>query len=111
MAEHDRSSIAFGEPVQLIEEDGDLVDSGTVPVLGCGPVGLLLRGSEFHLAAPHGFGARTDGNPVGHPAQPARERVAGADRTRLAGQHQECGLERIVRIVRIGQQTAAGVLD
>ena len=44
MAEHDRSSIAFGEPVQLIEEDGNLVDSGTVPILGCGPVGLLLRG-------------------------------------------------------------------
>jgi len=33
VAEHDRSPVTLGEPVDLIKKDGDLVDPGAVRIL------------------------------------------------------------------------------
>ncbi len=102
VAEHERNPVALGEPVDLIQKDDDLVAPGAVRRFGSGPPDRKLRASAFHLAPPCGFDARADGDSIGDPAQPARERVTGADRARLPSQHQERGLECIIRIIRVG---------
>ena len=50
-------------------------------------------------------------NPCRDAVQPACDRIELANRPALFDQHQESGLERVVRIVRIAQNVAADAMD
>ncbi len=86
---HDRREIGLGD--RLAERKGHH---------GC------LR---LAAAPPPHLGTGLHRHAIGHAMQPAAQRVAGADRARLARQHQEGGLERVLDVGLVLQdRTASG---
>jgi hypothetical protein len=64
---------------------------------------------HLHLFRPSSCGRHADflSRPVGHAVEPAADRVTGRYRRRLADKHEEGGLEGILGVVQVRQETAA----
>jgi hypothetical protein len=52
-------------------------------------------------------GPRLAGGQVGDAVQPAAQRLAHRDRSRLAGEHEKGGLEGVLRVLLVAQDAAA----
>ncbi len=81
--------------------------------LGSRPVGgdKVELGRNLVLPPPYRTDPRPPCDAAGHPVQPGSDRVALADRPGPADQHQECGLERVLRLVGVAHQAPAHAQD
>ncbi len=110
--QHDRGAVPLGEPVHL-------GDQGVVVRLGLvrDRPGIRGRVPPLHhqdleaMASPDGVDAGTHRDPPRDPEQPFADRLAAPDRTRLADQDQERGLEGVVGVVRIAQDHLTDAQD
>ncbi len=108
VAEDHRQAVPIGQAVELLVDDRRKVGIGSVVggvEHGHGGPGLLA------MAPPPGAGGLLDRRAIGDAVQPAGQRVPGADRPRLAGQHQEGGLEGVLDVVLVPERGAAGGQD
>jgi hypothetical protein len=102
IAEHQRRPVTFGEPLQLLVEDGaGLAQGQRVAVVGS-HVDVL----EF-LVSPGRGGARPQCQVVRNLVKPAAEGGTVADGGGLAGQDEKRGLEDVLGILGLAQDAAA----
>ena len=103
VAEDDRQAEPIGEPLDLLVQDrAEIVGS---PGLDAPQPARGL----FDFAAAGGGGPGLERRPIRHPVQPGPHRIPAADRTRLAEQQHERGLERVVGRIQVLQDGPAGV--
>ncbi len=90
--EHDRP-VMLRQPVQLLVQNGEqfLVGQGKSGLRQRHGIDLRFLGPAALLAGPH-----PEGQAIGHGKEPAGHRFVPADRSGLAGQHQERGLEDVL---------------
>jgi hypothetical protein len=101
----DRQALGAGEPFDRVVKDRAHIEieRGT---------GLVRdshrRALRFALSPSLGVDVQLDCSSKSHTVQPSAEALASADRTRLACEDKERGLERIFDVVLITQNGAAG---
>ena len=109
-AEDERGPEPLGQPVHLLVEH----PPGLAP-LGRGdrvrPAGRRVVQGPHAGLPPEPGAAGPQGDPAGHPVQPPADRPAVADGPGPAGQDQEAGLGRVLGVVGVPEQPAAGGQD
>jgi hypothetical protein len=101
VAEDDRGAVLGREPADLLVEDRPQV----VPHGRGGGVGRWhRRRPPLAGLAPGTVGSGVGGDPAGDPVQPRPDRDARPEGRGLAGEHQEGGLEGVLRVVGVAEQ-------
>jgi hypothetical protein len=107
ITEDDGGAVLFRQPINLRIEDRPQVAPGSFVEVGGGKVGLFAR----LRPAAHGFGPGAQGDAVSDLVEPAAEGLVLPDRVAFADEGKEGGLEGILGVLRVAQQTAAQVPD
>src|SRR5207248_1408503 len=103
-AEHKRSTVFIGQTLHFFIQDRLELAQGR---LGNGLLGRPASRLPFALPAPSCRLFRVHGNSVGDAVKPASDRVAFANRRRLASQDKKRGLEGVVDVLFAMQDMAA----
>jgi hypothetical protein len=108
IAQDERHAVALRQALQFLVEHAAQVAQGHVlgRVRGRHGGDLLFAG-----AAAGAVSLGPDRDPVGDFAQPPRDRLAAADRIRLASEDQECGLEGVFRVLLVAEDGATNGQD
>jgi hypothetical protein len=108
VAEHDRPAEPVGEPVDLlVDRRGGIVVTGA----GGDRIPGTLGRAAFLVAATGGVRPELERDPPRHAMQPAADGALDPDRSGLARQQEEGGLEGVVGIVGVVEHAAADGQD
>ncbi len=109
----DRRSELFRQPVDLVEERAIVVRvrGGRRDRAGIAGEGLGLEQHLEMTSAPRGLDLGPSGDPPGDAEEPAPDRLPMTDRSGLAHEDQEGGLEGVVGVVRVAQELPADAQD
>ena len=103
VAQHDRGAVLIRQALQLLVDDAAQV---RVVVPGFRRDGFG-GGGHGMLHHPPSGGAGLQGGAIRHPVEPVRELFRPVDLARAAREHQERGLKRVLRVLRVAGHAPA----